>query len=569
MNRIKNFGIWLYHTRWRYLILFPIFVLYLYAYFAIFCGVSRLPSDYTAYRDETTAKWALAYLLVQYFLGLAVLIVALAKHKANARLVVDVFLFWAINSMVYYGFSLTVCTSRYDFRNDWWVGQKGSHWAIVLDIFSTGKIPDPPLTSSGTYDLDNQYYQSKLWHLIAAYFIRFNYQIFHASEDSIAYYANRGYPEFTYHVELAFESLKILQAAIGYWLYVLSSEIFRHLHLTKRAATIGTILTCLLPFYAYIPFVYNNDALMIAFVLGALLMALRYFDRPSFLRAALCALLLGLAMMSKINAGLAAFPIAFLFIISFIKVLKSPKESRKKAVGTFLGEMGVFALIVFPLGLFHSFYAWARYGESFDYVLYPGTEYSNNYLNVDFYGVYNRFIGLFTSDLFVRPYKYDFGRGAGGFDSYGYIDFNIWTGLFKTSLFGNAVYSDSSLVSLLPFSLINKHVKLIFNLWLLIDFWAGLSWIYWLGVLIRHKGRGVTFTQGFLVVMGAVTLGYYVYFCIKFPFTSTMHFRYASLLIFPLFASLGSALDQGVTYLQSNSHASTEPVHAFTRTCSC
>lgn len=569
MNKIKRGLSWLYHTRWRYLILFPVFVLYLYAYFAIFCGVPRLPTDYTAYRNEAAAEGALVYLLVQYALGLAILIFVLFKHKANARLVVDVFLFWAINSMVYYGFSLTVCTSRYDFRNDWWVGQKGSHWAIVLDIFSTGKIPDPPLTSSGTYDLNNQYYQSKLWHLIAAYFIRFNYQIFHASEESIAFYADRGYPEFTYHVELAFESLKILQAAIGYWLYVLSNEIFRHLHLSKRASTIATALACLLPFFAFIPFVYNNDALMIAFVLGALLMALRYAAHPSFLRASLCALLLGLGMMCKINGALAAFPIAFLFVVSLIKALKTPKKDRKKAVGIFLGQMGVFALIVFPLGLFHSFYAWRHYGESFDYVLYPGDEFSNNYLNVDFYGVYNRFIGLFTSDLFVRPYKYDFGRGAGGLDSYGYIDFNIWTGLFKTSLFGNAVYSDSALVNLLPFRLIDRHAKLIFNFWLLLDFWAGLSWVYWLIALILRKGKGLTLEQGFLLLLGVVTLIYYVYFCIKFPFTSTMHFRYASLLIFPLFSSFGSAIDQGVTYLENYPRASTDASRAFARVCPC
>jgi len=564
MMKLKKAFSWLYHSRWRYLILWAVFILYLYAYFWIFCGVSVSPDNYTAYRSIDARDGALALLLFQYFIGVCVLAFARAAGRLDHRLVRDVFLFWAINSMVYYGFSLTVCTSRYDFRNDWWVCQTGSHWTIVLDIFTTGKIPDPPLNLDGTYNLENQFYQSKLWHLIAGYFVRFNYNFIQASEEPIPVYAQSGFPNFTYRVELAFETLKILQAAIGYWLYVFSAEIFKHLCLSQRAATISTALVCLLPFYAYIPFVYNNDALMIAFVLGALLWALSYSRKPSFSKAALCAVFLGLGMMSKINGVLAAIPIAYLFLMRLISIGHEKKTERKEERKAFFAQMALFAVIVFPLGLFHSFYAWRHYGQSFDYVLYPGDEFSNNYVNVNFYGVYNRFIGLFTSDLFVRPYKYDFGRGPWG-DSYGYIDFNIWTGLFKTALFGNGVFQDTELENLMPFSLINKHVYLIFHLWLIIAFYGLMSWVYQLGRKCFPKYRHISLEEGFLIVVGVVSLGYYVYFCVKFPFTSTMHFRYASLVIFPFFASLSRTIDEGYLYWKGDSLEEREEDDLFRR----
>lgn len=522
-----RFAIW----KGRYAVYALLVTAYLYAYFFYFCGVYVTPYQIVAYQDEEKLKQAFLLWIVDIVLALAYLIYLIQRHRFAIRKLPGVFLFIAIKFMIFYGFALPVNNTNYDFRNDWWICQKTSHWGIVLTIFETGKIPDPPLLSDGTYNIANQFYQSKLWHVLAATFIRLNYSFLNAvPTDPVLYYSQRGFFEFNLWVATAFETLKIFQAGIGIGLYLETLALLKRLGLKDKALMIATLLLCLFPFYVYIPFIYNNDALMILLGLFALDAALAYYQKPSYLRAFLTALSLGLAMMTKLNAGILAFPIAFLFLL----VLVRSKKAGKAPLRAFFLQMGLFALIVFPLGLGYSVFAYLKYQQPFGYVLYPGDENSSNYVSVDFYGVYNRFIGLFTSDLFVSPYKCDFTDRSLG-DSYGTIDFNIWTGLFKTALFGNA---DFSAFITHPYSDIGEVGSYIFSFWLILVILFFVFVILNL-VLQFQERRSLSFAKtGFLGILSISILVSYVYFCVKYPFTSTMHFRYASFLIVPFLLTM-------------------------------
>ena len=466
-DRAKAFYSSFKKSKWRYLVYFALFVAYLYIYFFSLCGTPSWGDSLFAYKDENghlIAGWIMG--------GSAILAVVYLVYKAARRTITfssvsKAIIFVALNAMIYYGFSVPVNSSVN--KNDWWVGtHQGSHWEIVVHMWDEGPFTEPPVKFDGTYDLANQYYQQKLWHYSVTLWAKFHYFFFgDASSESIPYFANIGWSNFTYRMDLAFETIKIFQAMIGFWLYFFTYKIFQRLGLKGWRLTLATFLFCFLPFYAYIPFIYNNDAMSLMFALTSLYFALRYYRSEKLLDLIVAAVAMGLGMMSKINAVLFAVPIAFVFLYDLIVKIK-----HKEGVKKFILQMCVFALIVFPLGLWYPIFQKVVYNEPFGYVLYPGDKYSSNYIDSSFFGVFGRYIGFFTSDFFTSPYKRDWGATIPA--SYDNLDFNIWTGLFKSALFGDRGLDEWSEG---PLSIVGKGAYFIQTFWLM----AILSFLILLG----------------------------------------------------------------------------------------
>ncbi|MBR3267007.1 MAG: hypothetical protein IKI55_02640, partial [Bacilli bacterium] len=117
-------------------------------------------------------------------------------------------------------------------------------------------------------------------------------------------------------------------------------------------------------------------------------------------------------------------------------------------------------------------------------------------------------------------------------------DFNVWTGLFKSALFGDCsvdTWHEG------PLSLVATNATLIQNFWLM----AILAFFILLGSklfsLVLHGFKKANYSMLILLAIIFLTAYVnYVYFCMKFPFTSTMHFRYASMFMFPVFYVLAA-----------------------------
>ena len=525
-NRSKGFYSSFKKSKWRYLVYFALFVTYLYIYFFALCGVPSWDDAVFAYRNESGHLVSFWIMMSSIILAVLYLIYKAARRTITFSSVSKAIIFIALNAMVYYGFSIPV-NSSYN-KNDWWVGtHQGSHWEIVVHMWDEGPFAAPPLKADGTYDIANQYYQQKLWHYSVTLWAKFHNLFFGSvSSEPIPYFVSKGWDNFTYRMDLAFETIKIFQAMIGFWLYFFTYKIFERFGLKGWRLTLATFLFCFLPFYAYLPFIYNNDAMSLMFALMSLYFALRYYRSEKLLDLIITAVAMGLGMMSKINAVLFALPIAFIFLHDLITKIRY-KEGVKK----FIFQMCVFALIVFPLGLWYPIFEKVAYNEPFGYVLYPGNELSGNYINSSFFGVYDRYIGIFTSDFFTSPYKRDWGATSPA--SYGNIDFNIWTGLFKTALFGDCIVDSWSEG---PLSYVAKATPFIQTFWLM----AILAFFILLGTklfsLLLFGFKKANYSMVILMAIFFFTAYInYLAFCIGFPFTSTMHFRYASMFIFPFF----------------------------------
>lgn len=530
-EKLKSFYSSFKKSKWRYLVYFALFVAYLYIYFFSLCGVPKWADEPFAYKDENGHLIAGWIMIISCILAVLYLIYKAIRRTITFSSVSKAIIFIALNAMVYYGFSIPVNSSIN--KNDWWVGtHQGSHWELVVHMWDEGPFAMPPLNFDGTYDIANQYYQQKLWHYSVTLWAKLHYLFFGSvSTEPIPYFVNIGWANFTYRMDLSFETIKIFQAMIAYWLYFFTYKIFERLGLKGWRLTLATFLFCFLPFYAYLPFIYNNDAMSLMFALMAMYFALRYYRSEKLLDLIVVAVAMGLGMMSKINAVLFAVPIAFIFLYDLIIRIKYKKDIKR-----FIWHMGVFALIVFPLGLWYPIYEKVAYGEPFGYVLYPGDEYSSNYIDSSFFGVFDRYIGIFTSDFFTSPYKRDWGATIPA--SYGNLDFNIWTGLFKSALFGDCsldTWGEG------PLSLVAKHAALLQNFWLMAILAFFILLGYKLFALVLKGFKKANYSMAILMTIIFLTAYFnYLFFCAGFPFTSTMHFRYASMFMIPFFYVLST-----------------------------
>ncbi|MCF0112512.1 MAG: glycosyltransferase family 39 protein [Bacilli bacterium] len=513
-------------SKGKYVLCFILYVMFLYVYFFAICGIpcDGASRELLAYKNEEAAIAAEGWMVFSIILAGVYVIGMIGLHRFSSSVLNKAFIFIALNAMVFYGFSIPVNSNLN--KNDWWVGlHEYSHWDIVLDMWDNGFFVSPPKFSDGAYNFANQYYQNKLWHYCVTLFAKFNYIFCNGADMTpLAYFATRGYPNVTARLDLALESIKIFQAMIGFWIYILTYCLFKHLGLKGWRLTVATGLLCLFPFYMYLPFIYNNDAMMLMWCLAALCMALTYRKSGKLRHAVWTAIFLGLGMMTKINGGLFAFPIAFIFGLVLYE-----KSARDEKVAPFFRDMAVFAVIVFPLGLWYIIYQNVAFGVPFGYVLYPGNRYSGNYIDSSFFGAWNRYIAPLTSDFFLSPYKRDWGASIPA--SYGNIDFNIWTGLFKSALFGDIVPSNFSVG---PLVIVTRCTELIRGFWslMIVLFFFLLVWNLFASIFTRRRPDIPLIV--FMAILFIVTYANYVYFCIKFPFTSTMHFRYTPMFI-PLF----------------------------------
>lgn len=159
----------------------------------------------------------------------------------------------------------------------------------------------------------------------------------------------------------AVESAQVLPLFYSMAIIITAYKIFRYFKLDGRALYISLIITAFHPCFTYLAAFMNNDALTWALTIGAVYCTLKWYKAPTMANIIKIALCLGLGMMTKLSAALAAFPIAFVFIVVFFKTFKT---SWKKLFGQF----AAFLALCFPLGMWFPIRGLIRWGIPLTYV---------------------------------------------------------------------------------------------------------------------------------------------------------------------------------------------------------
>ena len=201
--------------------------------------------------------------------------------------------------------------------------------------------------------------------------------------------------------------------------------------LTTEGYIVLLSIIALHPMYILLSGSINNDGLALILSVIALMISVRWFDKPGYAETVLLALTIGLAMAAKMISGLIAVPIGilmFMRIFGFDDRYVSASNSKitigdriNLFIKKYFAKCVVFAIIVFPLGLGFSIYNKIKWNVPVNYIPPVGENFPDD-------------LSLSTRIFDIKPglskvYTYLTTRGD-AFDEY-----NIPLAMVKTALF--------------------------------------------------------------------------------------------------------------------------------------
>ena len=534
------------HSRWRFALYLPLLLLgltlihYLFAYSATPYGGSEGWKSAGA-KTVFFVLFAIFYL----FVALRLVFLGLAKRLTARHLG---FAFMLVSAGILIVFSFYRYMNYAGFKHDWGLSYYASnyndpngHFGIIYDIFNNGRIPDP--------DLDKgQYYQPKMWHSLMAMWMNLSKIFIHApAENPVLDVPGKVFPLYTYHEYALLESCRIMINFYGILTLYFMFRVFVRLFEKGAKLAVASFFISTTPVLWYVPFYGNNDSLSFAFALMGLLFALEFRKRHSYVNIVLSGIGIGAGMMCKLSSAMVAFPVAFIFILELVKVLKAkPKGSKfwTPEVTAFAFQILAFAIVVFPLGLGTHLYNKIVFGEPIGYVYdleWHTGSFRQNWMHLDdkVYSPLARFFTFPQSDLYYSMFNLRYCKEVTTLSDgtrwwvskWGEQDFNVWTAFLKTSLWGETTLnlSDATLV----FATIAYHTYIVLGCLFLF-----MALIYIGRSFFKKDSNRFLF---FLMLIIALSTGFsYAYFCGKYPVGCSSNARYALLLFIPIQVTLAS-----------------------------
>lgn len=252
----------------------------------------------------------------------------------------------------------------------------------------------------------------------------------------------------------------------------------------------------------------NNDALALVLSILALLVAARWYEKPSYFTTIVLAILIGLAMIAKLTGGLVSVPIGILMvkkIFGFDDKRNHPKHRINLFIKKYLLKMIVFTAVVFPLGLSFTIWNKIKWGMPINYIPAVGENFP------DTVTIKDRLTTLKTESVYTHLIS----RG----DSYD--EYSVPLAMFKTSLFGEYNFSDVSRW-MKPLTIIVFLAALIL---LLISLYATVYVTMSKRIKVSDKWKILLFGTW------ATYLAAYLYFAISHGNFSAQDFRYSAICI--------------------------------------
>ena len=484
---------------------------------------------------------------------IGLLVLAILKKLQWRWVMGAVFLAALIIRVIYSNVTDNIFTRQYDV----WSNNNVGHFMITMNIYRFGKLPD---LIDGSLDLSYQMYHPKYAHYTYAIVMHINSIFFGTKSDSYTLY----------------ESIRIFTCAISFIMVYVSYLTFKELFKNKWAILLATLFIGCSPLLIRLSAGSNNDPLLYFFLFLSIYFAIRYFKYNGYGNIIGAALAIGFAMGSKLSGALIAIPIGALFIYKFVLVFIKDKEHFKKNLGTIFLQYGIFLTLCAPIGLMWPIinkvlydqpltYVWARLNDK---LLVPETySYAQRYFFINFY------------TAFENIYH-------GGWNDRAFLDYNTWSDLMKSAIFGEYTYGDN--LAPLAISLYAINYIVLISAFL---FWGYLiiynlikkrphkAILYALPavllyslIFIKEGSIGFMLLGGFLmigVIGGLAFLGIkyryieenkvylffglifmtfmisYFFFQLKYPYTCTHDFRYVGMFIPCLGFVIASLIEKG------------------------
>ena len=306
---------------------------------------------------------------------------------------------------------------------------------------------------------------------------------------------------FKFEYEKACQALQILPMLYSSLIMVVSYRIFRFIKLKGTPLFCAMAIMCFHPTFILMAGFFNNDVLSVLFIMSAVMWALRWYARPTLKNIIPIALSIGLGMMTKLSAWMAAPAVAFFFLFVFFKNLRKWQK--------FIGQFALFGVICAPLGLWWQVRNLIAFDVPITYVPYL------NEGDVTYCGNLSVFQRLFDFSGEQLTYVYD------AYTAYDapYNEFNPTLGLLKTALFGEGQKSITSM----HFPQIMLTGPILF--WVAAALFL-LAFVSFVVMMISKKSGLDVPTRIFFSVLFLTFIVSYYLFCFSFPFTCTMNIRY-------------------------------------------
>jgi len=308
--------------------------------------------------------------------------------------------------------------------------------------------------------------------------------------------------------EAAWESLQYLPclficlAVIGAYLSL------KELEIDGIPLLVATAIFSFHPTFNYLSVTMNNDPLSLAFSAWAVYFTIKWYKKPALWAIIGIALCIGLGMMTKLTVALIAPPVAILFLYRFLK-----DRQWMKMILQFM----IFAVICVPLGMYWSIRNLILYDMPIGYIqsLPWGSAQ-----NVSTFTFGQRF-GLPALSDFVRLESYWSSSGATGAP-----DHNFWSQTLRSALFDDNMLTFGKGGAPVPLGRIFMVCALLLAVMTVVLTVIGLF-------KANHADPMLRIFIGSAILIAVIN---FVTFCISYPFTCTIHFRYLATAV-PLFSA--------------------------------
>lgn len=426
------------------------------------------------------------YLAICLLVILSLVLVILANHKKLDRKTI-IFLMIIASYIIRLGYILYTegVARQYD---TWGVGDDG-HFDYANIIYLSGKLP-PNNNYQFYHPPFNAFVQSIFMKFFKVAFTFANNTIFATSVDKSLEMTNEAY--FS-----ACQTLSLLYVTI---ITVTASKIFKKLNIEGIGGLIGLAFIIFFPRFIQLSGQLNNDILCIMLCILAVYWAIKFYQNQTYLNIIVLAVIIGLALMTKLNGATICLPIAILMIMVLVDRLKT--KEKGKIIDIFV-KFAIFVVVCAPIALWFQVYAYKRFGQPFAFVF----SNLNGHLSTSHVSVWNRFF-MPTFSCFKKPF------------ANAWEDYNLWDYMLKSSLFGEFSYWNGT-----AFACVAVIVHYLFH----ITFIVSLVFAFF-----NRKFENKRIFDLPVIVFGSIIVTLIccqIYFYIKMPYGCTMDFRYVVPLV--------------------------------------
>lgn len=394
-------------------------------------------------------------------------------------------LFWAFLIRMFY----VILAQAHYFQNDTGRLVEGDfgHLGYIYYLFENGSLPDVYW---------NQYYHPPLHHIVCALAMK----VFGAI----------GVPIGQMDEVLQCVTLFYGTATLAY-----INKIGKEIGLAGKSRFVVVGIASFMPYGVMMSGALNNDSLMLLLTVMFIYYLICWYKNPSMWRIAVMALCMGGAMMTKFSAALVAPAAA---VIMLAKAWQGRKTFRK-----YIGQFATFAVIVFPLGLWHTIRNIVKFDLTFGYVpeldetlaQYIGM-YSGTQRLCDMTGQFEQLCLQWSN---TEPN----------------VSFNIPVSLIKFATFGESVYyANNSVVEIVGTAM--------FWLTIIVFLMMPIGLLLW---FVKKDGQNIY--KIFAVISAVTILFFYVKFCFDYPHICTMNVRYILPAVFMGCLAIGAGFMQKET----------------------